>query len=399
MTTRPAAPPPLDMSNPFAHRTMSERVPRILRAVLETNPDYAPSIQRAVERLRQNVLDGAPIPMPGADPLPSPDYDDWAGQVEAQRARVQPLTWQHTEWYFAEMFVYRLLSDAVRWTETGRDPFGPQKQAELDGDRLWAALDSILVADVSETERLAFLLLAALWGNRVDLSHKAGDLAGQSASDDDLLVDDRAALVDYLRSAPDEPDRPVHLVLDNAGLELASDLALVDGLIAAGNRVVLHAKPYPMFVSDATIPDVWRTLDALDRCADRERALAQRLRQAWAEDRLRLVAPQVWASGRFLWDMPPAFRDALSRARVVLVKGDRNYRQLTGDAIWDEFVSFADALSYFPTPLVALRTLKSDGLVGVDAQRIRALDTQADDWRVSGQYGVIQAAGFPAPQV
>ena len=48
MTTRPIAPPPLDMTNAFAHRTMSERVPRILRVVLETNPDYPPAIQRAV---------------------------------------------------------------------------------------------------------------------------------------------------------------------------------------------------------------------------------------------------------------------------------------------------------------------------------------------------------------
>jgi len=397
MTTRPIAPPPLDMTNAFAHRTMSERVPRILRVVLETNPDYPPAIQRAVERLRQDLLDDAPIPPLSAEPVPPPDYADWTDLHREHQARIQPLTWQHTEWYFAEMFVYRLLSDAVRWAETGRDPFAPQKQAELDGDRLWAALDSVLAADVPEADRLCFLLAAALWGNRADLSHKAGDLAGQSVSDDDLLVDDRRVLVEYLQAAPAEPDRPVHLVLDNAGLELASDLALVDALLAMGNRVVIHAKPYPMFVSDATISDVWRTLDALDRGEDRERALVQRLRQAWADGRLRLVAPLVWASGRFLWDMPPAFRETLSRARAVLVKGDRNYRQLTGDAIWDGAVSFAEAVSYFPAPLVVLRTLKSDGLVGVDPDRVRTLDAQEDDWRVSGQYGVIQAAGFPAP--
>ena len=177
----------------------------------------------------------------------------------------------------------------------------------------------------------------ALWGNRADLSHKAGDLAGQSVSDDDLLVDDRRVLVEYLQAAPAEPDRPVHLVLDNAGLELASDLALVDALLAMGNRVVIHAKPYPMFVSDATISDVWRTLDALDRGEDRERALVQRLRQAWADGRLRLVAPLVWASGRFLWDMPPAFREALT-ARAVPVKAT-GYRQLTGDDLgWRRLV-------------------------------------------------------------
>lgn len=385
----------MDTRNAFARHTMAERIPAILRDVLASNPDYPAPIQSAVDQLGQSLLNDAPIPMLADEPAPPADYEAWAAAYRAQRARFEPLTWQHTEWFFAEMFLYRHLIQAVRWAETGRDPFAPQKQAELNGERLWTALDRILAFEGSDRERLANLLLSAVWGNQADLSHAVGQGAGAKTSDDDLLIDERDAAVAILLDAPPLPGRPVHLVLDNAGLELAADLALADALIAAGHRVVLHAKAYPVFVSDTTIPDIWRTLEALDRCEGRPRALAQRLRQAWAAERLRLTAPPLWTSSRFLWDMPPALRRVMGRARAVIFKGDANYRRVVGDALWEEGVSFAEAVRYFPAPLVALRSLKSDALVGLDPGRGRALDAQGAGWRTSGRYGVIQVAGGP----
>lgn len=394
MAPRPAgAPAPIDTRNAFAHHTMAVRIPKILRDVLASNPDYPAPIQSAVEQLRQSLLDDAPIPMLADEPAPPADYEAWVDAYQAQRERFDPLTWQHTEWFFAEMFLYRHLIQAVRWAETRRDPFAPQKQAELDGVRLWTALDGILAFEASGRERLAHLLQSAAWGNQADLSHAVGQEAGSNTSDDDLLIDERDAAVATLLDAPPLPERPVHLVLDNAGLELAADLALADALIEAGHRVVLHAKAYPVFVSDTTIPDMWRALEAMDRCEGRPRALAQRLRKAWAAERLKFTAPPLWTSSRFLWDMPPAFRRAMGRARAVIFKGDANYRRLVGDALWDEGVAFADALRYFPAPLVALRSLKSDALVGLDSGRGRALDAQDEGWRTSGRYAVIQVAG------
>lgn|SRR5690554_1224819 len=399
MNTRPAvAPAPLDTTNTFARRTMRERIPKILSDVLASYPDAPAPIRRAVDRLRQDVLDGAPIPMLVGDPAPPADYEEWAEGYRAQLERFRPLTWQHTGWFFAEMFVYRHLMQAVRWAETGRDPFGPQKQSELDGDRLWEALDRILAFEGDERGLLAHRLLSALWGNRADLSHSSGEIAGQRASDDDLLVDDRDALVEHLLAPPGDGARAMHIVLDNAGMELAADLALVDALLALGYLVIVHAKAYPVFVSDTTIPDVWRTLDAMGRAEGRARTLAQRLRQAWAEERLRLTAPLLWVSSRFVWEMTPTLRETLSRARAVIVKGDANYRRLVGDAIWGDDVTFAQVMRSFPAPVAALRSLKSDALVGVDSATQRALDAQSDDWRTSGRYGVMQVAGLPVDE-
>jgi hypothetical protein len=51
----------------------------------------------------------------------------------------------------------------------------------------------------------------------------------------------------------------------------------------------------------------------------------------------------------------------------------------------------AEAVLYFPAPLVALRTMKSDAVAGLTTEQVAALDAQDAEWRVNGKRGVIQA--------
>lgn len=77
-------------------------------------------------------------------------------------------------------------------------------------------------------------------------------------------------------------------------------------------------------------------------------------------------------------------------ADLVLLKGDLNYRRLVRDQHWPSATAFASATSYFPAPVAALRTLKSDVLVGVDDALAQVLDASDSGWRTSGRYAVIQ---------
>ena len=113
--SRPA-PIRTDTSNAFAHNTIRVRIPNIIREVQTLNPDYPAPIQHALDRLRESMQTDEPIPMID---LPAPDYDDWAAIYAPHRGE----TWQATEWFFAEIYFYRLLIQAVRWWETERDPF------------------------------------------------------------------------------------------------------------------------------------------------------------------------------------------------------------------------------------------------------------------------------------
>jgi hypothetical protein len=73
------------------------------------------------------------------------------------------------------------------------------------------------------------------------------------------------------------------------------------------------------------------------------------------------------------------------------MKGDLNYRRLVGDRHWSATSDFAELTGYFPSPVVALRTLKSDVIVGLDPATVIELDSTGTAWRTSGSYGLIQA--------
>ena len=383
------APLRTDRSNAFAHHSMRVRVPKILDDVISRNPDLPPLAERAVARLRDDIAGDAELP---ALRFPAPDAGEWEAAVAAYDGQ----TWLATDWFFAECYVYRCLMIAVRYWESGRDPFAAAKREELAGEALWRGLDGALAgaSDVIEAH-LSELMLRALWGNRVDLSYAVGVAFGAAGHSDDLLSDDRARAVPaLLRSSGD-----VHIIADNTGSELSTDLALADTLIArAGARVSLHVKIHPTFVSDAIAGDVWALLAAMDGRGGAAAELAARLRRAWDDDRLRILPDPFWNGPRFLWERPARLARVLDGATAVVLKGDANYRRAVGDAIYPDGSSFAAATDYFPAPLICLRTMKSDALAGLAPGRSAQLDAIDPDWRINGRRGVIQLGGRGAAQ-
>ena len=79
----------------------------------------------------------------------------------------------------------------------------------------------------------------------------------------------------------------------------------------------------------------------------------------------------------------------LSQAHLVIFKGDLNYRKLTGDLNWDYSTSFEHSLRGFhPAPLVTLRTLKCDTVVGLNDGQMG--EQTSTDWMLDGSRAVIQ---------
>ncbi len=374
-----------DLSNAFAHVSMQSRVPRILNEVQQLNADYDPLIQQALDTLHDAIQDNAPIPMLD---LPAPDYDDWAAQYAEHAGE----TWLGSSWFFAEIFFYRHLLQAVRWFETGRDPFASKKAEELAGAALWERLALALsTRGEPALQRLAESLKHALWGNRIDLSYAVAAAHGSAWEADDLLADDSLLTAERLLSLPGD----VHLITDNAGTELATDLVLVDTLLACRpDRVFMHLKAYPTFVSDTTLPDLLHFLSLLDSGAHgvEEQALAARLMTALNAGRLRLAPDPYWNSTRFAWDSPRRLTDCFHNAALLIFKGDANYRRIVGDAVWAVDTPFASVVDYFGVPVLALRTLKSDPVVGLPPEMAARLDGIDKDWRINGRRGLIQSS-------
>lgn len=378
----PLRPPPLrtDESNAFAHYSMKVRVPKILDDVCQENADYPPAVRDAVARLRDDIRGDARMP---SLEFPAPDVAEWPPEPGRQ-------TWLHSEWFFAENYVYRSLLTAVRYWERGRDPFAPVKRRELASEALWQGVEAVADHAARGDELVHALLDLSLWGNRVDLSYAVGTAFGRAGESHDLLCDDRGRAVGELL----RPGGDVHLVADNTGTELSMDLALADVLMAAsGARVSLHVKMSPVFVSDAVVADVWNMVFALRARGGSCGALGARLERAFDAGQLRVLPDFYWNGPRFLWDRPARISAELDRASMVVFKGDANYRRVIGDAIWPPETTLRAATGYFPAPLLLLRTMKSDAVVGLPAGLATRLDAVDGDWRINARRGLIQRGG------
>lgn len=380
---RRPAPLRTDGSNAFARHSMAVRVPGLIQETVARNPDYPRAVKEAFERLYDEVVGDAPLRLFAP---PAPDFDLWTARFAPHRGA----TWLDAEWFFCEMLVYRRMMEAGQYWATLRDPFEPFKREELASASLWETLAAALDTRGAPDERLAAHLTYTLWGNRIDLSLKQTAALGTSARREHLLADDIPRVVRHLLGGP---PGDVHLMMDNAGTEQALDFALVDLLLAEkiARTVTLHVKMHPVLVSDVIVADVHTLLGCMTRRGGEAARLAARLKEHLDAGRLVVVPDFFWNTSGRLWELPPRLYEPMKSARLVLSKGDVNYRRATNDALWPPGVGLADAVRGFPAPLLALRMLKSDTLVGLDADLHARLDATAEaDWRTSGAYGVAQ---------
>lgn len=397
-------PPPLRGSDPdsFAEDTITRRLPRIGRRVVDEN-EFAPEVAERLLALVEELPEGPIRPLRDAD---APDADGWARYVEPYSGE----NWLGVPWFFAETYFYRRILEATSYFEEGPgfgvDPFAPHKEQSLQQSRQEAAALAGRVAQWRQEDPEVALyeaLAAALWGNQGDLSMWPGG-AGEMPSHDDadaaqahVLVDDRQAAVAYLRDSQDSDVR-VDIIEDNAGFEFLSDLALVDVLLGMGDdrrsladRVTLDVKLHPTFVSDVIPRDVRDTLQwLLASEVEAVRTWGRRLRDYADDGRLTLRQHAFWTSPLEGWKMPEDVRQTLSEATMVIVKGDANYRRLLGDRHWDYTAPFEEVVAYFPAPLLALRTLKSNVAAGLDGAMVEDLNERYTEWDVSGEWGVMQ---------
>ena len=378
-----------DEPGSFPHSVLTERHPAIIRQVRESFP-YDPERHRALDALLENCTKGAVEPLP-AD---APDREAWALWGAAEYTG---RSWFDVPWLWSESWFYRRLLDAVGYFGPGPwqgiDPFRPVKLAELDSpetDQELAALDALDSRPLGDRE--AALLHGSLWGNRADLGFRLSDGDAESrAAVPGLVADDSAALWALL----DDADT-LCVVADNAGRELVPDLLLIAHLLAHGRvrRAILHVKPYPYYVSDATTADV---VDAVRRLTRAPGAAARYGREVWsamADGRLAVRAHPFSCAPLPYEAMPDDLRAEFAGATLTVFKGDLNYRRLVGDRRWPPTTPFADVTAHFPGPVAALRTLKSDVITGLDEATEAALvAAEGQRWRTGGTHALIQVRG------
>ncbi|KAL0124160.1 hypothetical protein PUN28_006175 [Cardiocondyla obscurior] len=358
----------------YAHVTIRDRMPVILTKIVDTlcqnkskiiatyGPDAEEDIKEIIgfiSQLKNEIVTNKALKPLRLNTTVINDAEEWNKYLEDRTSIEANIpTWFNTRWLYCETYMYRVLAQEIR-----------------------------LTYDLSATSGSS----CSKTGNPLTIVEHLKK---------NILVNDWEIVWDTVNKKMKEND-DIHIVLDNAGYELFTDLCLAAFLvtIAPTTKITFHAKLYPWYVSDTTVRDFQWTLDYMTKLNDHPNI------QLLGTMFTNLTDRQVWCiKDEPYWTGPYDFRRIIDKgkniyaefadAKLVIFKGDLNYRKLLGDVNYPYDTSFATALKTFqPTNILSLRTMKSDICIGLSTN-IAKLFIEDYMKLTAGEYGLIEAAMF-----
>ncbi|PIB35120.1 hypothetical protein BFP72_06785 [Reichenbachiella sp. 5M10] len=341
--------------------TFRLRYPKILTDILASEL-FDAAITERLERLKENLDSLIILRIHQGRPF----WDDFYHAHEGKSILELPF-------FDAEVYLFAYILYLVDYERLGVDPFGKIKATDLHKHR--AALAPCLKA--TQNWQSTDYLLQSLQGNKSDLSQ----LKSAEELNLKLLLDDRQHLIHDFEAATH-----VDIILDNAGMELFSDLLLVNHLVDHyGHIVKLHLKAAPIFVSDVIYEDIGHLLDTL--LENGAGTFAQSLQTKIDKQQIILQFHPFWTSPTHYDQLPDGL---ITPHALLLAKGDANYRRFFQDRMIPSTQPSAALCSYLTHPTYCIRTLKSDIQTGLAQEQVTALNQTAPDWKVNGNHAVIQ---------
>ncbi|GAA5885830.1 hypothetical protein JCM16303_000071, partial [Sporobolomyces ruberrimus] len=326
-------------------------------------------------------------------PLQDTGYPHDQEVYNEELERSEGKTWFTTSWLFAECYLYRTLRGYFSTTQhwSSFDPFASQKLSTWKSSsdsvvQLSKTLNELVkkgrVEDREELHRdWKVMMETMLWGNATDLSlltslthEQIQELQSVERGREFTLRDDLEPAWEYVKDLKDER---IDIVLDNSGFELFTDLVLADFLVTLtpfASQVVIHPKLIPWFVSDVQPHDFLILLSTLSdpsffpnlSSSDLEslETLVTRWKGYVDNGKFKLSVPaelkmgegkgtkevelaEFWTSPFPFSDLPrvaPDLLKELQESKLVIFKGDLNYRKLVSDAWWEPSSDFEEAL-------------------------------------------------------
>lgn len=380
-------PPPIMTSEKgsFARKTIEEFKPGIIDNVL-AQYDYKPEIRQALSNLKNEMINGK---IRGLDENTS-DKPVWDKDIGPFIGK----SWLEIPWFLAETFFFRRVLEAVKYFQPGpwqgKDPYQHLKDKEFSKglQKFTAVYQPQSGSDGLEQFQTA--CYQSLWGNQSDLSNLEIYQKGSDPQTEKFLFDQSHQA--YANLFSKKPQKIAYF-LDNVGSELYFDLAFIDYLLQNdfAQSITLYLKNQPFFVSDAMPKDLNKTIDVISSSSStKNKSLANRITNAIKSGSIRLETPPFFTTSRSFFEMPEALKHQLTRHDLTILKGDVNFRRLVGDRHWNPTTSFRHAASYFYTPLLSLRTLKSELILGLSKDKLNRLESEAEkDWLINGKRGMI----------
>ncbi|ETO09736.1 protein of unknown function DUF89 [Reticulomyxa filosa] len=192
----------------------------------------------------------------------------------------------------------------------------------------------------------------------------------------------------------------ISFICDNSGAEFLHDLLLADFLLFHRfcDKIYLHVKLYPTYVSDVTREDVDLHVGHLFIQTSRHSELKEfydRISHYLSAHLIEVVESHFWNTALMFNQMTTCETGLLcyqlfQKDALTFIKGDANYRRVVSCRKWKPSTPLKDVVDYFPTSFVLLRTMKSDAVIGVPEETAVQLDKTDEHWRHNGKRGLIQ---------
>lgn len=365
----------------FARFTMRNRLPRIIGR-LKARYISDQNVLHRLDLLEEEMLSGYVRSVPAG----VNDKKIWLDVLEPYMG----MKWMEAPFFLVEVYFYTVALEAVNYFETRQDPFFDDKKNDMESNlaHMQQLIREAETAAMQEKDQfIQYLLGITLWGNKSDLSQIHSDRSRRD--EEDTLINDSKRIVKKFSGNINRVD----IILDNAGVELLTDLIMAFWLVKLNycQLVVLHAKSSPTFVSDATKEDISLLLELLTfQTNDSMKGFIHALVQFIQAGTIKISDDDFWNSPLHFYQMPTSVSAELSQSDLIFVKGDANYRRIFGDRQIPHDHDPETMAYYLPAPTVAIRILKSEIICGLPQGMSEMLTKSDPDWLISGKYGIIQ---------
>lgn len=311
------------------------------------------------------------------------------------------------EYYFYYYLLY-LYHEKKNISDRIEDPYRAYKVKHLEDSsgkaNFQALLNEFKSAINSPYKRQDKLLIGCLNMNSIDLSQLEVNIKEFKKSN--MPINDCRAFDNFINdrltsNGPSNKDELVaHVITDNCGFELMSDILLGTYLLKNTRltKVIYHVKRLPIFVSDTIMSDVCDAIDILN--TELEGLISYKICDEYLDRQIYMCDSipdkQISFEVDDCWHQEKLFNDVEhfktwnkdETCALIIVKGDLNYRRLVGDFHWKSSDPIRNKVSYIEKPLLIIRSLKSNVILDVDNEEKYSYN--APNWKITGQYGIIQ---------
>lgn len=373
------------------------------------------TIKNKLAELKQQMLD-SDVVQPFSEELVAsdPSYGSYNEALESQE-----FTWLTGPWLVLETYLYRQI---VSFFETSSLWFNYDIFDQLKRSSFTSSVDGVtelalsyyeLSSKVGQIDEEALSVLfrefteISLWGNATDLSLLATatlddikSIQGKEArkkSEDKILVND---IEQAWAQVKGKMGGVIDIVLDNSGFELYTDLILSLFLLEfkLADTVNLHTKDLPWMVSDVNVKDFYVVLNQLKDTSVFPQgrveidSLINKVEFYNNKGKLNVKTSPYWTLEKDFYEITADEKkyggaelySHFVRSKLVIFKGDMNYRKLTGDRKWEPTTAFTTSIGPLASQgikVLSLRTVKADVLVGLSAG---VFEKASEDWKQQG---------------